>query len=683
MRYCINPNCENPENPDNDELFCQSCGSELLIEGQYRVLRKLGTGGFGSAYEVEKEGNIKVLKVLHKNNKTYLDLFKQEAKVLEKLKNPGIPSVEPGGYFTYTPKGRKEPLHCLVMDKIGGQNLEKYLVKRGRPINQKLALKWLRELAEILDDIHRQGFFHRDIKPGNIMLQPNGKLGLIDFGIVKEINLQVIENEQIAQQDTIAYTPYFSAPEQGKQGGTVPQSDFFALGRTFVYLITGKHPNRLFGDNIYALDWRKVAPHISQDLGDLLNDMMMALPEDRPASPEVILDRLNNIEKALSEQHQLPQELSESTQNSFRTNKHFQKNLLLFGAIFLIAITGIFTTIKLLPKKTENKLMSFLGVGLVVGLGTQAYGYFRYGYLPSNPLFLLTSLTSGIFLRKTLTDHSHWVGALALNKDGETLASSFGNKLKIWNLEAGIDILTLTGHSLDIWSLAMSENGKILASGSGEIKLWNLENGKEICTLTEHSELVSCLAITKNGETLVSGSLDSTIKVWNLEKKEKIRTLKGHLGAINCIAISPDGRNIASGGDDGTVRIWNMATGLLVLTLTGHSGEVNSVAFSQDGLTLASSAMEIKIWNLELEEEMITFPSDGVMINSIVWSSDNQTLASGSADGKITIWNITSQIPLLKLIGHYDGISSLVISPDGKTLFSGSYDKTIKVWRLT
>ncbi|MBR8828984.1 MAG: serine/threonine protein kinase [Gomphosphaeria aponina SAG 52.96 = DSM 107014] len=682
MRYCINPKCENPENPNNDELFCHNCGSELLIEGQYLVLKKIGSGGFGNAYEVEKDGKLKVLKVLHKNSKTYIELFKQEAKVLEKLHNPGIPRVEPGGYFTYTPRGNNEALHCLVMEKIGGQNLEKYLLNRGRPINQTLALKWLKELVKILDDVQRQGFFHRDIKPGNIMLQPNGKLGLIDFGIVKEVTVQLIETELEEAKDTIAYTPYFSAPEQAKKGGTVPQSDFFALGRTFVYLMTGKHPNRLFNNNIYALDWQKVAPHISPQLGKLINDMMMPSPEDRPASPEVILDRLANIEQALSEQPTLPKKVIEKTKKPLGSVKHFQKKLLVAGAIFLIGFTGIILTIKFLPKKLENKLISLVSFALVAGLGSQAYGYFRYGYFPSNPRFLLANFSSSNHLQKTLTDYSHWVGAVVLNPNGETLASSFGNRIKIWHLAAGITILNLTGHYLDIWALAISQDGEILASAAEEIKIWNLAEGKEIGTIKGHSELICALVITPDQETLISGSIDSTIKVWNLETKEKIRTLRGHGGAVNALAISPDGRNIASGGDDGTVRVWNLATGLLVSTFTGHSGAVNSVAFSPDGLTLASGAMEIKIWNLELEEELLTLPSDADEVNCVVFSPDRQSLVSGNAAGKITIWNLISQEPMLTLIGHCDGISSLSMSLDGQILASGSYDKTIKVWRL-
>ncbi|MEW6492250.1 MAG: bifunctional serine/threonine-protein kinase/formylglycine-generating enzyme family protein [Cyanobacteriota bacterium] len=178
MSLCINPNCPKPENSDN-LLFCTNCGSELLLEGRYRVTRQLGAGGFGRTYEVNDRNTPKVLKVLIKNDAKYVELFQREAEVLSKLNHPGIPQVEAEGYFTVFPRNSTEPLHCLVMERIEGMNLEEYLQQRGnRPINQKLALQWLTELATVLDVVHSQNFFHRDIKPSNIMLKPDGNLAL-------------------------------------------------------------------------------------------------------------------------------------------------------------------------------------------------------------------------------------------------------------------------------------------------------------------------------------------------------------------------------------------------------------------------------------------------------------------------------------------------------------------------
>ncbi|NET53597.1 MAG: protein kinase, partial [Merismopedia sp. SIO2A8] len=135
MSFCINPDCQHPQNLDH-ELFCQSCGSELLLEGCYKVIRPLGKGGFGQIYEVCEGETTKILKVLLKNDHKAVELFEREFKVLSQLNHPGIPLAE--DFFCFSPENSQEALHCLVMEKIEGLNLEEWLEKKGnRPISQK------------------------------------------------------------------------------------------------------------------------------------------------------------------------------------------------------------------------------------------------------------------------------------------------------------------------------------------------------------------------------------------------------------------------------------------------------------------------------------------------------------------------------------------------------------------
>ncbi|NES81964.1 MAG: serine/threonine protein kinase, partial [Moorea sp. SIO2B7] len=232
MSLCINPSCPKPQNPDHN-LFCQACGSELLLAGRYRVINVLSDkGGFSNTYEVIHNDIIKVLKVLTNNNPKAVELFQHEAQVLSQLNHPGIPKGD--GHFIYFPRNSQTPLHCLVMEKIEGMDLEEYQKQRkNRPIDQQLAIEWLKQLAEILHEVHTHQFFHRDIKPSNIIFRSNSQLALIDFGAVR----QVTETLIAGGQNTSIYTPGYAPPEQEK-GYAVQQSDFFALGRTFVYLLT-------------------------------------------------------------------------------------------------------------------------------------------------------------------------------------------------------------------------------------------------------------------------------------------------------------------------------------------------------------------------------------------------------------------------------------------------------------
>ncbi|GCL34983.1 serine/threonine protein kinase [Sphaerospermopsis reniformis] len=273
MSYCINPHCAKPADPANaNNPICRNCGSQLLLQNRYRVLKQLGQGGFGNTFEIDDGGKTKVLKVLTENNPKAVELFQQEAKVLSQLNSAGIPKVEADGYFTVLPKNSSVPLHCLVMEKIEGVNLEQWMeVRNYQPITETQAIHWLKQIVEILALVHAKKYFHRDIKPQNIMLRPSGQLVLIDFGAVRQITTTILAGNSHTRIISQGYSP----PEQ-QNGYSVQQSDFFALGRTFIFLITGKEPQdkAIYDPLTNELHWRKYAVNISPLLADLIDNLI-------------------------------------------------------------------------------------------------------------------------------------------------------------------------------------------------------------------------------------------------------------------------------------------------------------------------------------------------------------------------------------------------------------------------
>lgn len=268
---------------------------------------QLGSGGFGKTYEVSDRATLslgerndipKVLKVLTSNHPKHVELFQREAQVLTRLQHHGIPKVEPNAYFLFFAKNQLEPLHCLVMEKIEGLNLQQYIKKRGNPIDQKLAIQWLAQLATILQEVHSQNFFHRDIKPSNIMLRVDGQLVLIDFGTVREITESFVLKQAFGEVTGIVSAGY-TPPEQ-LQGQALPQSDFFALGRTFVYLLTGQAPSIFYDVQTDKLRWRQAVPDLSPQLADLLDRLMAQLPNQRPQTAQDIYQQLTEIHTTLN-----------------------------------------------------------------------------------------------------------------------------------------------------------------------------------------------------------------------------------------------------------------------------------------------------------------------------------------------------------------------------------------------
>jgi serine/threonine protein kinase len=259
------------------------------------VKQLLGEGDFAKTYEVDYQGTSKILKVLLLNDNKALALFQQEAQVLSQLCHPGIPRVESDGYFTFFPKDRNQLLHCLVIEKIQGINLEEWQ-QENESISQAQALIWLKQLVEILHQVHQQLYFHRDIKPSNIMLAKDGQLVLINFGSVREVShtylVKVTSERDVNRFISPGYTPIEQA-----HGKAVPQSDFFSLGRTFVSLLTGKSPNNFPEDPRNGqLLWQHRAPQVSKAVTDLIDDLMAPLPENRPHNAQMILQRIAAID---------------------------------------------------------------------------------------------------------------------------------------------------------------------------------------------------------------------------------------------------------------------------------------------------------------------------------------------------------------------------------------------------
>ncbi|MBD0337315.1 MAG: serine/threonine protein kinase, partial [Cyanobacteria bacterium Co-bin13] len=307
MSLCINPQCPQPSHPENSlNRYCQGCGSDLLLQGRYRVMRLISSqSGFGKVYEAYERNIPKILKVLkesHTLNAKVLELFQREAMVLSRLNHPGVPQVDVDGYFVYAPKGSDQPLHCIVMEKIDGPNLKQWMVQQGNhPIGEQQALLWLAQLADVLHLVHQQNYFHRDIKPENIMLRSSGQLVLVDFGAAREMTetyLAHLGASGITTVSSAGYTP----PEQ-EQGQAVPQSDFYALGRTLIYLLTAKNPSdpTIYDSRTNALNWRIYAPQISPGLAHLIDNLIAPRAIDRPQTTEEILQRLAAVRSAQSQ----------------------------------------------------------------------------------------------------------------------------------------------------------------------------------------------------------------------------------------------------------------------------------------------------------------------------------------------------------------------------------------------
>ncbi|MEH2241530.1 protein kinase domain-containing protein [Nostoc sp.] len=287
----------------------------------------------------------------------------------------------------------------------------------------------------------------------------------------------------------------------------------------------------------------------------------------------------------------------------------------------------------------------------------------------------------------TLQRHSGSVHSVALSPDGRIIASGSGDKtIKLWDVSTGREISTLQGHSSYVDSVVFSPDGKSLASGSDDktIKLWDVTTGGQIRTLQAHSSRVQSVAFSPDSKTLASGSRGKTIKLWDMTTGGQIHTLQGHFNYVYSVAFSPDSKTLASGSRDRTIKLWDVTTGGQIHTLQGYSSRIHSVAFSPDSKTLASGSRDktIKLWDMTTGGQIHTLQGHFNYVYSVAFSPDGKTLASASHDRTIKLWDVGTAREIYTLLGHSSYVTSVAFSPDGQILASGSDDKTIKIWQL-
>ncbi|MGI0486348.1 protein kinase domain-containing protein [Pantanalinema rosaneae CENA516] len=696
MSLCINPHCLQPDHPGNDDSRrCQCCGSDLVLQGRYRVMRVLSdTTGFGIVYEAYEHTTPKILKVLkaiHNHNPKAVELFRQEAEVLSRIHSLAVPQIGSDGYFQMTPPGESEPVHCIVMEKIDGLNLSQWMQQQGnQPISERQALNWLQQLAEVLHQVHQQNYFHRDIKPQNIMLRSTGQLVLIDFGTARQMTytyLAHLGNSSITQISSPGYTP----PEQD-MGHAVPQSDFYALGRTFVYLLTGVQltDGSIYDSQTGEIRWRQYAPNVSRQLADFLDRLIAPRPIDRPKNTQEILDELQRLHHLTATvRHAIP--VADSTlpplnaalftQIQDATAPTHLQNSQLPPVAVIDQVNHASQADPAITQPARTKIW-LLGGAIAVLLGVLGVGGWQgYQWLTRDRTEQAIAVTT------TLAGHSSFVNALILSPDGKTLISGSADKtIKLWDLTTGESVGTLTGHTSFVNTLAISPDGSTLVSGSADrtIRVWDLATGQQRQILTGHTSFINALAITADGETLVSGSADRTIRVWNLTTGQLIRTLTGHSSFVNALAISSDDRILASGSADKTIKLWDLSTGKLWRTLTGHQDYINAIVLTPTGRTLISGSADktIKLWDLATGQELQTLTGHTGYVMALAIHPNGKILASSSSDGTVRLWNLTTGEVIRTLTGYSHQINYFVVSSDWQTIATGSSDRVIKVWNL-
>src|SRR4051794_15109240 len=257
---------------------------DRVFDGRYRVLRKLGTGGMANVYlpedqELGRNVAIKMLDERHAQDDQFVERFRREAKNAAGLSHPNILSIYD--------RGEAEGTYYIAMEYLEGRTLKELIVTKG-PTPIPVAIDYTRQMLGALGFAHKNGIVHRDIKPHNVVVAPDGRLKVTDFGIARA------GASEMTETGSIMGTAQYLSPEQaqGQRVGTA--SDLYSIGVILYEMLAGRVP--FGGDSAVSIALKHVSeqpqrlkelrPDVHPRLEQAVGRALLKEPEQRYASAD-------------------------------------------------------------------------------------------------------------------------------------------------------------------------------------------------------------------------------------------------------------------------------------------------------------------------------------------------------------------------------------------------------------
>lgn len=270
-----------------------------LVLGNYRVLSRLGAGGMGVVFKAEhlrlpRLVAIKLIPIRPDEDPRVLQRFNAEIWCVAQMQHANIVGAIDAG-IAIDSDSQSPHLHYFVMDYVEGENLEDQIENHG-PVKPTIACDLIYQVASALTEAHKYDLVHRDIKPSNILVTPEGRAKLLDFGLVRHFSSRMTE-----PGTTLGTLDYLS-PEQARDASSVDiRADIFSLGGTLYWCLTGQTPFPSRGSIIHDLlgrlnnpppSARNIRPDITAELDAVVTKMMAINPDQRYSTPQMVMQAL-------------------------------------------------------------------------------------------------------------------------------------------------------------------------------------------------------------------------------------------------------------------------------------------------------------------------------------------------------------------------------------------------------
>jgi WD40 repeat protein len=620
----------------------------------------------------------------------FIHRFHNEAAAAARLDHPNIVPV-----YEF---GEHEGTHFLAMQFMEGGTLQARIAKaRPSPLE---AAQWLLATAQGVDHAHKRGVLHRDLKPGNVLLDADGVPRVADFGLAR---ITEADNSLTVSQAVLGTAAYL-APEiaAGGAGRATTASDIYGLGAILYETLTGRPP--FVADSFPALlrqqaeeapiSPRSLNPVVPRDLETICLMCLEKEPASRYLSAQELSEDLARFIAGEPIRARPIHQIEQAWRWRRRKPALAALGLTTLALLLVLALGAPITAYRIERERRHAELQGYISdMDLAQedwqdGNLTQARSLLRR-YLPASKKDadlrgfewrylwnLCRNQSSRTFANFDGTVYFAWMPGQC------AVAAANGHVVRRIDLKSGVETELVRDSDDMIRSLAFCPGAtNLLATGveAAVVKLWDLSSGKIVAKYSGHLGPVTSLAFSQDGQRLASAAdFGFQVMLSDVRGGTNLWIRKTEVPA-QVVLFTPDGQQLVSGGsvESGNIQVWDVQ-GNATAFPTEHSGWVYRLSFSPDGHFLASGSSDSTtiLWDFKARKSLHQFHGTG----PAAFSPNGRLLATGGST--FHTWDVATAREIERFSGHEADLTCLDFSPDGQQLVSSSYDGTLKVWSL-
>jgi serine/threonine protein kinase/WD40 repeat protein len=696
------------------------------VIGPYRLLERIGEGGFGVVWAAEQKDPVRrrvALKIikLGMDTKEVVARFEAERQALALMDHPNIAKVLDAGA---TRTGRP----YFVMELVRGIPIIEHCDRAQLSVRDRLEL--FVKLCNAIQHAHQKGIVHRDIKPSNILITLHDSVPvprIIDFGIAKATQQELTEMTVYTQLNQFIGTPAYMSPEQAEMSGLDidTRSDIYSLGVLLYELLTGRTPFeekdllqsgidqmrkiireqdppkpstrfstlQIEEQSTTALRHATDSPRLISLLrGDLDWIVMKCLQKDRTRRYETASELAADLVRHRDHQPIIARPPSKM----YRLQKAWRRHSLVITAGLAVGICLVLALIVSSWSLVRERQAR-------AGERVQRETAEAYAKSARRNLYAADMSLAYAAIKANNYGRADALLARHIPTEGEENLRHWEWRY-LWQQVQGDELYALAAFDHHVSNVDHSPDGRHLAIGlfDGHILIWDMTQNEQIATLESESGGVAACRYSPDGKTLVGiNHIGEGIRRWDTRsyiEQAPLRFPDPAKGGLQNLAWSPDGRFVAGyagwnekGADtsQATIITWEVDSDKVLWTQPAGWGwnQKGVVCFSADSGKLFVGTRDCNIERYDsrtgdLETAWSGHPGSG--LTALVASADGRFLASGSGfrSGEIKLWDPNSGQLIATLSGHTGWISWLEFSRDGDTLYSASCDQTVRIWDL-